>query len=66
MLRHYAKGMSLVEKEFKGSAVDMPGRPCRFMSTCALTGEGVEEGVAWLMDSIKQSKRARTLAENIT
>jgi ADP-ribosylation factor related protein 1 len=38
-------------------------RPCRVQPTCAYTGEGMREGLGWLVDEIRRSSRASLLRQ---
>lgn len=38
-------------------------RPCRVQAACAMTGQGIREGVDWLVTEIKKSQRALLLRQ---
>lgn len=39
-------------------------RPCRIQPASAYTGEGISEGMQWLVQAIKQSQRAKVLRQH--
>lgn len=41
---------------------DYPERPCRVIAASGTKGDGVREAVAWLVESIKRSDRAKRFA----
>lgn len=46
-----------------GLQVDGYSQPQNVLGVTALSGDGVEEGVRWLVDAVRSSPRAQTLTE---
>eukprot|EP00914_Ancora_sagittata_P028319 GHVO01055793.1.p1 GENE.GHVO01055793.1~~GHVO01055793.1.p1 ORF type:complete len:203 (+),score=31.24 GHVO01055793.1:156-764(+) len=51
--------VSDIKTDFKGSAHKIGHRDCSVMGTSALNGDGVGEGIQWIVDSVKRNSIAR-------
>eukprot|EP00976_Prorocentrum_cordatum_P018752 380201-Prorocentrum_minimum.AAC.3 len=54
-----------MEKVIGIAQANRPTRPCRSFQCSALTGDGVKDGIVWLVDSMRRSERSRQLNEVI-
>lgn len=52
-------GVREIKPVFQQSAVHIGRREFLVMPVCALEGEGVDEGIRWLVDAIKQNNVVR-------
>jgi hypothetical protein len=55
--------MAAVMSSFGRLVEDRPERPARVVECCALSGEGLREGVAWALDAARKARRTRLLAD---
>mmetsp|Transcript_8166 Transcript_8166/g.14145 ORF Transcript_8166/g.14145 Transcript_8166/m.14145 type:complete len:201 (-) Transcript_8166:248-850(-) len=59
------KGITELEKTIGVAQANRPTRPCRTFECSALTGDGVKDGIVWLVDSMRRSERSRLLNQEI-
>lgn len=52
-------GVRDIKPVFQQSGVHIGRRDCLVMPVSALTGEGIDEGIRWLVDAIKQNSILR-------
>mmetsp|Transcript_19452 Transcript_19452/g.26903 ORF Transcript_19452/g.26903 Transcript_19452/m.26903 type:complete len:213 (-) Transcript_19452:66-704(-) len=57
--------VSEVHKFFGLASAHKPSRPCRAFDCSSLSGDGVKDGIVWLVDSMRRSQRTKLLNEQI-
>jgi hypothetical protein len=55
--------VAAVVAAFGRLAEDRAERPARVVECCALSGEGLREGVAWALEAARKARRTRLLAD---